>query len=175
MVERTITEFKKHNVSLEKLNEQTENEKSIYLKKKLEDILRIYNAYEEKIGQNYFDENDMLTLLAENLSKTDCFNGAYIYIDEFSGFTAQEYEVIRCLLKKAKQVTITICADGLNSIGQENIFYSNYVTFTNLVKIAEGENIKIDEDVILKKAYRFKAEELQYLEQNLYTYSRSKI
>lgn len=151
------------------------NTKSIYLKKKLEDIFLIYKAYEEKISQNYFDENDILTILVENLSKTDMFNGASIYIDEFSGFTGQEYEVIRILLKKAKQVTITICADGLNSVSEENIFYSNYVTFTKLVKIAEQENIKIDEDVILKKSYRFKSKELEYLEKNLYTYSRRKV
>ena len=114
----------------------------------------------------------MLTFLVDKLEQTDMFDGANIYIDEFSGFTTQEYEVIRILLRKAKQVTITICADGLNAVQEENIFYSNYITFTKLIKLAEQENIKIDKDVILKNAYRFKAEELQFLEQNLYTYSR---
>jgi len=175
LVERTITEFKKHNVSLGKLDEQIESTKSVYLKKKLEDIARIYHAYEEKIQDKYFDENDMLTLLADKLEQTDMFNGASIYIDEFSGFTTQEYEVIKILLRKAKQVTITICADGLNAVPEENIFYSNYITFTKLIKLAEQENIKIDENVKLKNAYRFKAEELQFLEQNLYTYSRQEV
>ena len=53
------------------------------------------------------------------------FDNSYIYIDEFSGFTRQEYNVIKELLKKAKEIDITICSDGINIEKQpeEDIFY----------------------------------------------------
>lgn len=44
------------------------------------------------------------------------FNNYLIYIDEFSGFTSQEYEIIKKLIEIAKQVTITICTDELHNI-----------------------------------------------------------
>ena len=112
----------------------------------------------------------MLSVLVEKLEETTLFNGANIYIDEFSGFTAQEYEVIRVLLRKSKQVTITICAENLDTVSNEDIFYSNCVTSSKLMKIASEENVEIEPIINLSKAYRFKNIELKHLEQNLYTY-----
>ena len=54
------------------------------------------------------DENDILTILANNLEKTDMFKDCIIYIDEFTGYTKQEYKLIEILLKTAKQITITV-------------------------------------------------------------------
>ena len=97
-----ITEFKKHNISVEILKKQIENVTDNLLKLKLQDMLLIYENYEEKIGLDYIDENDILTLLAENLVKSKLFDGAIFYIDEFAGFTKQEYKVIEAITKIAK-------------------------------------------------------------------------
>ena len=115
VVSRTITEFKKHNITPEVIDGiEGKIQDNEYLKLKLEEIKNILKLYQEKIQSEYLDESDSLTLLAENLSKTDMFNDSNIYIDEFSGFTTQEYNIIEELMKKAKQVTVNICTDDLD-------------------------------------------------------------
>ena len=169
MVETAITEFKKHGISVEQLKKETENQEDIYLKNKLNDINIIYEKFQEQIAEKYIDETDLLTILAQNVDKVDEFKDNLIYIDEFSGFTSQEYDIIKKLLKIAKQVTVTICTDSIHDVKNPDtdIFYSNQITTNKILQLAEESQIKVEE-VNLEKNYRFKTPELKHLEQNLY-------
>ena len=169
MLDTAITEFKKHGVSVEQLNEEIDKQDDIYLKNKLKDLSVVYNGFEEQLSGKYIDETDLLTILAENIENTDMFKDAVIYIDEFAGFTSQEYQIIEKLVQIAKQVTITICTDELHDIKNPDtdIFYSNQVTVNKLLEVAQNCNAKIEE-IKLENTYRFKSIELKHLEQNLY-------
>ena len=169
MLDTAITEFKKHGISVEQLKQEIENQEDIYLKNKLQDLNVVYSGFEEQLAGKYIDETDLLTILAENIDKTDMFKDAVIYIDEFAGFTSQEYHIIEKLIQIAKQVTITICTDGLHEIKNPDtdIFYSNEVTVTKLLEVAQNCDVKIEE-IKLEETYRFKNSELKHLEKNLY-------
>lgn len=165
-----ITEFKKHGVSVENLKEEIEKTDDLYLKTKLEDMTCIYENFEEKIANKYIEETDLLTILAENLSKTDIVKNSIIYIDEFAGFTSQEYEVIKELIKLSKQVNITMCIDNLELTQNPDtdIYYSNKTTLSKLLNLAEENNFEVEEPVFLEKVHRFETKELQHLSRNLY-------
>ena len=169
MLDTAITEFKKHGISVEQLKQEIESQEDIYLKNKLQDLNVVYSGFEEQLAGKYIDETDLLTILAENIDKTDMFKDAVIYIDEFAGFTSQEYHIIEKLIQIAKQVTITICTDGLHEIKNPDtdIFYSNEVTVTKLLEVAQNCDVKIEE-IKLEETYRFKNSELKHLEKNLY-------
>ena len=169
MLDTAITEFKKHGISVEQLKQEIESQEDIYLKNKLQDLNVVYSGFEEQLAGKYIDETDLLTILAENIDKTDMFKDAVIYIDEFAGFTSQEYHIIEKLIQMAKQVTITICTDGLHEIKNPDtdIFYSNEVTVTKLLEVAQNCDVKIEE-IQLEETYRFKNSELKHLEKNLY-------
>ena len=85
-------------------------------------------------------------------------------------FTIQEYKIIEKLLMVAKQVTVTIVADDLeeNTNPATDIFHPNKQTAKRLIKLAKEKNIKIEKEINLNKTYRFKTEELQHLEKNMY-------
>ena len=169
MAGTAITEFKKHGISVEQLKQETEKQSDIYLKNKLNDINMIYEKFQEQIAGKYIDETDLLTILAQNVDKVPDFKENLIYIDEFAGFTSQEYHIIEKLIQIAKQVTITICTDGLHEIKNPDtdIFYSNEVTVTKLLEVAQNCDVKIEE-IKLEETYRFKNSELKHLEKNLY-------
>lgn len=167
IVNRMFTEFKKHSVTTEMLeNASLENE---YTKLKLRDISMLYSEYEAKLSNNFIDENDALTILANDLDKTNMFDGALIYIDEFLGFTPQEYNVFEKLIVKAEEITVGVCVDefGGKLDKETDIFYFNKVFINKLMKIANSNNVAVNE-VKLEEAYRFKSEELKFLEKNLY-------
>ena len=167
LVSRILTELKKHKVSVQDLKQTLDSTEDIYLKTKLNDIYVIYKEYEDRLAENFIDSNDVLTILAEEIDESKEFDNSIIYIDEFAGFTTQEYEIVKKLIKKAKQVNITVNTDWLenNKTQETDIFYQNKVTVEKILKLVE--NTDIEEPVILKEKYRFKNEELKFLEESL--------
>lgn len=171
-----ITEFKKHGVTIDNLKEEIKNTDDTYLKIKLSDMSLVYEKFEEKIINNYIDETDLLDILANSLQETELVKNSVIYIDEFAGFTYQEYEVIKELIRQAKQVNITICVDNfnLNTNPDRDIFYSNKTTLSKLLNLVEENEFKLEEPVALDKQYRFKTEELKHLSDNIYNIKSTK-
>lgn len=162
-----ITELKKHNITVEMLEEQVNNTQDKYLKAKLNDILILYKDLEEKIPVDFVDENDLLTLLAENIENSHLFDNAIFFLDEFAGFTKQEYAVIERLNEIAKELYITICTDELRvtKTPDADIFYDNKQTVQTLSDIFEFDK---DKQIRLANNYRFKNEELKHLEKNIF-------
>lgn len=168
----TITELKRHGVDINHLKQANLDIKDKYLKTKILEILLIYENYQNYIQENYIDTDDELTLLYKNLEKTNLFKDCIIWIDEFTGFTKQEYLIIEKLLNVCKQVNISICTDSLildESIKNSDIYYTSKKTIEKLIKIANENNIKIDKPIYLKQNYRFKCDELKHIEENLFS------
>ena len=176
MIMTQLTELKKHGVSLDNLETLKENIEDTYLESKLNDIYTVYSQFQEKIKNNYIDENDSLTILKEQLDSTNMFDNTEIYIDEFVGFTKQEYDIIEKLLEKAYKVTISLTSDELykTNDASNDIFYTNKETISKILKIAKANNIKIEEPVKQEEIYRFKNKELNHIEENLYNFPYKK-
>ena len=176
MIMTQLTELKKHAVSVDNLKTLKENIEDTYLENKLNDIYTVYSQFQENIKNNYIDENDSLTILKEQLDSTNMFDNTEIYIDEFVGFTKQEYDIIEKLLEKAYNVTISITSDELYKTkdASNDIFYTNKETISKILKIAKSNNIKIDEPIKKEEIYRFKNKELNHIEKNLYNFPYKK-
>ena len=176
LVIRTITEFKKHGITINNLKDEVEKTQDAYLKTKLSDMILLYENFENKIVDNYIDDTDLLTMLAKYLDEVEFIKNSIIYIDEFAGFTHQEYEIIKGLIKYAKQVNITICVDNLNpAINPDtDIYYSNKITLYKLIDLVNENNFKLEEPVFLKDQYRFKTKELKHLANNIYEIQSTK-
>ena len=171
LISTQITEFKKHGVSLENLDEMIESSKDKYLKSKMNDMKIVFSKFEETIQNKYIDENDVLTILANQLLETNIFENTLIYIDEFVGFTKQEYDIIKILLNMASQVTINVCTDSLEESNSPDtdIFYANKQTVQKIKDVAKEANVKMDKPVFMENVWRFKNDELKHIEKNLYS------
>ena len=173
-----VTELKKHNINEQALLTTIENTEDIYLKTKLEDINTIYTTFQERIKNNFIDERDILTKLSEQIENSKIFKNAIIYIDEFVGFTAQEYEIIKGLLNIAKKVVVTVTADvelntDITNLDKTDIFYETKKTAQKLIQCARDIEAKIETPIILKETPRFKTKELQYIEENIYNTTKT--
>ena len=163
-----ITEFKKHGITVQNLQQEIESIEDAYLKTKLRDITLIYQKFEEQIEGKYIEETDLLTILAEHVKETNLIKDSIIYLDEFAGFTKQEYDVIQEFLKQAKQVNITITTDDLNinTNPDVDIFYSNKITLAKIWDLINRNQFQLEQPVHLANQYRFKTPELKYLSEN---------
>lgn len=170
IIGNSITEFKKHRINIANLKEEANTTTDMYLKLKLNDMITMYDEFEKSIQDKFLDENDVLDILNTQILESNQFKDAIIYIDEFVGFTTQEYEIIAKLMQLAKEVNVTICTDNLvqQEDADKDIFYANKNTGIQLINLAKEYGIEIKDDVKLTVLHRFKNEELKHLEENFY-------
>lgn len=170
IIGNSITEFKKHRIDIENLKKEANTTTDMYLKLKLNDMITMYEEFEKSIQDKFLDENDVLDILNTQILESNQFKNAIIYIDEFVGFTTQEYEIIAKLMQLAKEVNVTICTDNLvqQEDADKDIFYANKNTGIKLINLAKEYGIEIEDDVKLTELHRFKNSELKHLEENFY-------
>ena len=176
IVSKIITEFKKYNISTEILGIKEEEIHDDELKKKMNDLKIIYHDFNEILHKRFIDSDDELTLLAKKLTDCNIYDGAEIWIDEFTTFTPQQLEVIKRLAKQAKTVNITLCSDNLSGgkeVDNTDIFDAIKNTENSILNMMKDGNISYLEPIDLNKGdcYRFlNSEDLQHLERHFFTY-----
>ncbi|MEG1311220.1 MAG: helicase-exonuclease AddAB subunit AddB [Romboutsia sp.] len=170
-----ISELKQYSISaemLENISGEIDNET---LSLKLKDVSKIYKEYEEKLHENYVDSQDILNSLAEKLGICDYFKDVYIYIDEFTGFTPNQYRVLKSIFSKAKEVYISLTVDNIGAISynKADAFSRTKFTYQKLIKLCSEEGVSILPSINLNNSVvqRFKnSEELQHLERYYHSY-----
>ncbi len=86
------------------------------LKNKLMDIALIDAAYHQKIKDCFgADPEEKLLRMASLLKKNHFFEGAHVYIDSFTSFTAEEYAVIGHIIRQAEVTAVSLCTDSMSS------------------------------------------------------------
>ena len=81
------------------------------LAKKLRDIALITSAFENSVSRAFTDAADDISKLDSMLAEHNFFEGADVYIDAFTSFTAAEYRVIDKIFSQAANVSITLQLD----------------------------------------------------------------
>jgi len=78
----------------------------VYLRHKIEDLLLVYQAYEEEVAGGFLDEFLRDQLFFENLDLIHHLEEARVYILKFSGFSKRELDFITTLEASTRGVTI---------------------------------------------------------------------
>ncbi|WP_040215121.1 helicase-exonuclease AddAB subunit AddB [Clostridium polynesiense] len=180
IINEAVKEFKKYNITPEMLEVASSdfNDKND-LHKKLKDLSLLYSRFEKKINERFLDPEDELTLLAEKLQGCSIYNGAEIWIDEFTSFTPQQYAVIEKLLKCASAVNVTLLSDSLSLYDihdTTDIFNVTKNTERRIVELAERTNTGYLKPVDLNGdcCPRFNhSDEIQHLEKHFFSFPYS--
>lgn len=172
-----ITEFKRYNITPEILKETSNNLIEKELKDKLNDLYKIYNLFEGELHKSYIDGEDELSMAYEKLDECAIFHNAEIWIDEFSTFTPQQYNIIKKLMKKSKRVNIALCCPGENysqDDSGEDVFSVVKATEDKIIRIAMENNVALDKDINLDSIDLRNRDELDHIEKNFFKYPYSK-
>ncbi|WIF95357.1 helicase-exonuclease AddAB subunit AddB [Caminicella sporogenes] len=168
-----ISEFKRNDISPELIRESLVSfDEDIILKKKLEDISFIYEKFNNYMDGRYTDEEDKFNMLIEKIGEAKFLNSAEVWIDEFSGFTSQEYKVLEKILLNAKKVNIALTIDTNKDVKDKDLFMPTNETFKKLREIANRYGIKETKTDLNKKQNELihKSEDLRHLEREIYAF-----
>lgn len=114
-----VAELRAWGVSTGKLDEVAQNLAVDHpLKNKLYDLSLVTNLYESTLRASFDDVYDDLDKLCELLKVHPFLEGSHIYVDGFTDYTKQEYDVLKYLIKQADEIYFTIPAPSENNTGE---------------------------------------------------------
>ncbi len=169
----TIGEFKICAISSNQIKNAALLSNTKSLTDKLLDIALIYDTYDLFINERYLDPVDMLTKLYDKLDDYHYFKGKNVFIDDFKGFTGQQFKILNRILSQSENVYISFC-NNTASVRQYDIFSNIRTAISRIEKIAKNNNVSISEPLNLEQTY-YNCEGLRSVEKLLSTNSSAKI
>ncbi len=167
-------EVKKCGISNSQLNEYAELVKKTSFSSKLRELSMIFTCYDAMMSHNFTDSCDYLNMLHDLLFDVEYFKGKTVFLDAFSGFSGQEYNIIEQIMRQADELYVTFCCDTSKNNDRYEIFYNANTEIKKLKSIANKNNIIIAPEKVMYSKKEFKKYELNFLEENIFL-SDSKI
>ncbi len=118
----TLAQFASSEITPELLQESASQLDEGVLKRKINDLVLIYQGYTQFLQeQGYIDESRYLSLLPMHMRETVDLKNTNVFFLCFSSFTAQALRTVRVALQEAKNVVGIFCA------GEEDIYTNRAV------------------------------------------------
>ena len=195
-VKSLISELMQYNVSPEDLMDCIENSSiSPILRGKLKDVHVIYKGFSEYLNSGRFHEGtqqkkdkgkcitseELLSVLANVAAESEILKDAVLVLDEFTGFTPVQVELLRTLMPICTEIWVSLTIDA-----KENFYYSKGIhelfdmpekTIRVLMDLAKETHTEVLEPEVITggEKKRFKnAPALYFMEQNLFRTSYKK-
>lgn len=132
---------------------------------KLRAFAGIYEYYNSLILPGFADSDDDFKRLAQAVYGNEDFKNTHIWIDGFSDFLPQHYEVIKAFMHSAKSVNITLCLpDGEKC--ESDVFFAPLSTAKKLKMICSSLGVTPGEQYCEKVCRSIKSDELLFLAEN---------
>ena len=145
VISDTITELKRYNITPELFLLAIQNLKNEEYSKKLIEIYKIYIEYEKSLQDNYFDGDDTYLLVIDKISESSLLRNSIIYIDQFDGFTPNQYRIIKALSSVACEINICFCSDCIidnRESLESDIYFSVKNELKKLISIINDCNLQ---------------------------------
>lgn len=162
-------EMKKCCITSNELAGLSEKVKKQSFAKKLNELSLFFGCYDALITQNFQDDCSYLDMLYDLLGEVQYFGGKTVFVDAFSGFSAQEYKILERIISTADETYVTFCCDTAKNNERYELFYNSQTEIKKLKAVANRANIKIAPEKVLYANRQFKAEPLNVLEENIFT------
>lgn len=166
-------EVRQAGIAMEQLDRLSEKTKRSSFSRKLQDLALIFRAYEAMITQKYPNADRTTEMLCRRLDETLALQGYTAAIDGFKGFTRQEMDIIRRLLRQCNEVYLSLCTPDPFTDDSTMLFRSINETASRIIRLAKEENIRVTlpkpEETGVTPGRRFRSPELAHLEANFFS------
>lgn len=154
------------------LEENRENE---LLCKKLSDVLTIVRTFNRFLGEQYMTAEGIYDALAECIEESRRMKQCVIVLEGFTGFTPSQYELLRKLLRLAKNVYLSVTITKEAAFGpkkEHDLFAMSRNTVDRVTRLAEEVKCEVLAPVVAgEQDHRHKeGTALHHLWRNLFRY-----
>ncbi len=155
-VKSILSEFMQYGVdekAIEELIEISRNNNRRLLSEKLEDIATLHRAFRAYIEEKYTTSEELLIRVSSVLADSEKLSRSVIVLDGFTGFTPVQYDLIAALMRKCKDVHVTILLDTKMldiPYDEQELFFLSRKTIKELKHLAEENQVKVEPDHVIK-------------------------
>lgn len=150
---------------LKRLIDELEDEP--LLRRKLQEILTIYQAFDKSMQADTIPSERLFDVLCRLIPESALIRRSVVAFDGFTGFTPVQYQVLEALMRYAGQVIVTVTVDG-DLAGDRQLFDMSLTTVRTLRNLAAQNQIAEEASQVLPPGLRFgKAPALAVLERQL--------
>ncbi len=166
---KAFKEYKMCAVTPDMLIKQANDIHDNILKSKVKESALIMQAYDSLIEQSYLDPLDDLTRLYNALLEYDFFHEYTVFFDSFYSFSMQELKVLELIMRQANNLYISFTIENYGNINSNmELFFPVKKTMSDIMYIANENNIKIVSPINLFDLKRFKSDDLNFLISGIY-------
>ena len=165
----TMLECKKNRVTSEMLRGAAGKESvDETLRKKLLDTADIFDVFGGRLSQSHVDPLDDIDRVNELMTAyPGVFSGYTVFVDAFSGFTAQQMKLIGHLVLNCEETVISLSLDTLSQ-DESGVFATTARTFRQIKRFARENDVRVLAPIKLDNTVRFKNDELRFLEEGAF-------
>lgn len=162
-----VTEFKTWGITPQQLADAAQQLEEGAFQDKLRELALIYAVYDGLLSRTYLDQLDDIARAGELLKTHSYFSDTMVFIDAFDGFTANETEVIKAMLRQSPGVTVSLCMPSPAVSSRTGLFATVKATFNKLIRFAGECGVSVSKPVVLEPGKRFISGEMAHLEQQI--------
>ena len=133
---------------------------------KAADLGFIFSAFDAEVASRFEDPDGMLSSAYALLQKNDFFADCDVFIDSFSSFSAQQYDILERIFRTAKNVWITFSFVKEEKNESAALILSDTERRVRGTVEATGKTREIEE-IVLNAFQRYRSEELVFLAENI--------
>lgn len=159
----TVEELKNAGIQPGRLEEAALGAESDNLRRKAQDIGKIYDVYDALLHKTFLDPLESLERAAEKVKGTAYFADTVIFVDEFKGFTAGELALLKEMISQSPQLYVSLCMEEEEE-GEYGLFAFVKATRDRLSRLARQSGVTVGVPIRLQPGARFDDPELRYLE-----------
>jgi len=147
---------------------------------KLHDLAVLLEAYQETLtarDPEWIDAGLDMRRARRAVGEAKWLHGAQLWIDGFSGFTQQEWDLLAELLRCSSQVTMALCLDpesldpacrNPRDLDPESLFAATEETYVDMAGLCDRLDVPLEAPQRLTQVHRFRQPALARIEAALY-------
>ncbi len=110
----TVSEYKSNRITPKALLSMKAVVENPTLKQKLEETSLLLETYDTLVSEHYINNQEVLSYVAEKITEHGIFKGYTVFIDAFTGFTEQQYHVLKAIMSQTQDIYMTLNAESRN-------------------------------------------------------------
>ena len=176
-IKSVISEFCQYNVSIDQLEDfMANNTLGINFDVKFGELIVLYKLFREFLKGKYITSEEVLDILAANAHKSKILKDSVIVLDEYTGFTPVQNNLIFQLLNVCETMMVAVTVDcneidEIEDINKQTLFKMSAKTISRLKAIAKEAHVDVNENIVINGGGRFENNpQLKHLEANIFRY-----
>ncbi len=106
---------------------------------KLYDLAVIFEEYLKKLSERGLrDESSVISAGAVSADEAETFRDKYIYIDRFNNFSQDELSMLRCMIRDAIEVSVSVTLPAGEKRTPTSVYSQSFETEDSLVKLCKS-------------------------------------